>query len=241
MSTAVAKREPTEIIEQVVAKGDLKELTPAQRTDYYRAVCESIGLNPLTKPFEYITLNNKLTLYARKDATDQLRKLHSVSVQIVSRDRIDDVYAVTARATDATGRTDESIGAVSIGTLKGDALCNALMKAETKAKRRVTLSICGLGMLDEAELETMPPMVALPEPPEAIRNVKPEGAQPTYSKGTQEIMKLINGLQWGADKVRQWMEAEFNYLIETDDLARFFDAMQTTEQRKIFAALREAK
>jgi hypothetical protein len=29
------------------------------------------------------------------------------------------------------------------------------MKCETKAKRRVTLSICGLGMLDETELETI--------------------------------------------------------------------------------------
>ena len=28
------------------------------------------------------------------------------------------------------------------------------MKCETKAKRRVTLSICGLGMLDETEVET---------------------------------------------------------------------------------------
>ena len=30
------------------------------------------------------------------------------------------------------------------------------MKAETKAKRRVTLSIAGLGWLDETELETIP-------------------------------------------------------------------------------------
>jgi hypothetical protein len=30
------------------------------------------------------------------------------------------------------------------------------MGAETKAKRRVTLSLCGLGMLDESETDTMP-------------------------------------------------------------------------------------
>lgn len=55
-------------------------------------------------------------------------------------------------------------GAVAIASLKGDGLANALMKAETKAKRRLTLSMCGLGMLDETELETIPskalPMVA---------------------------------------------------------------------------------
>jgi hypothetical protein len=36
------------------------------------------------------------------------------------------------------------------------------MKAETKAKRRVTLSICGLGMLDESEVESLPPEVLAP-------------------------------------------------------------------------------
>ena len=40
--------------------------------------------------------------------------------------------------------------------MNGEALANAYMKAETKAKRRVTLSICGLGMLDETEVETIP-------------------------------------------------------------------------------------
>lgn len=38
----------------------------------------------------------------------------------------------------------------------GDALANALMKAGTKSKRRVTLSIAALGWLDETEVETIP-------------------------------------------------------------------------------------
>jgi hypothetical protein len=67
-----------------------------------------------------------------------------------------DIYIVTARAKDRTGREDESTGAVPLGNLKGDALANALMNAETKSKRRVTLSIAGLGWLDETELETIP-------------------------------------------------------------------------------------
>src|SRR5260370_32382559 len=68
----------------------------------------------------------------------------------------EDVYIVRARATMPDGRTDESLGAVSLAGLEGEALANALMKAETKAKRRVALSICGLGMLDETEVETLP-------------------------------------------------------------------------------------
>lgn len=210
MSTAVAKREPAEIIEQVIAKGNLSELTPAQRSDYYKAVCESIGLNPLTRPFEYITLSGKLTLYARKDATDQLRKLQGVSVVIVSREHIGDVYAVTARATTPQGRTDESIGAVSIGALKGDALCNAIMKAETKAKRRVTLSICGLGMLDETEVETIPQAVRVAEPePDPVRSVKLDGAQPQPTTPGEILRDLNRQLGFDDAALLKWLKHKF--------------------------------
>jgi hypothetical protein len=159
MATQLAKTTtdtPAALLEKVVVGGDLGKLSPAERMNYYKSVCESVGLNPLTRPFDYLVLQGKTTLYARKDATDQLRSLKQVSVQITGRERVEDVYVVTARATTTDGRTDESTGAVTIGSLKGDALANALMKAETKAKRRVTLSICGLGWLDETEIETIP-------------------------------------------------------------------------------------
>lgn len=144
------------VLESVVIDGNLEALSAEGRVAYYRQVCESLGLNPFTKPFDYIRLNGKLTLYARRDATDQLRALRDVSVEIVSRERADDIYIVKARATTKDGRTDESIGAVSVMGLKGEPLANAYMKCETKAKRRVTLSIVGLGWLDENEVETVP-------------------------------------------------------------------------------------
>jgi hypothetical protein len=81
--------------------------------------------------------------------------LHGVSVRIVSRERVDDLYLVQSEASDKTGRTDTSLGVVSIAGLRGEALANQIMKCETKAKRRVTLSICGLGMLDETEVESV--------------------------------------------------------------------------------------
>ena len=148
--------------EQVVVGGDLSKLSASQRVAYYQGVCKSLGLNPLTKPFSYITLNGRLTLYATRDATDQLRRLNNVSCRITAREFRDDVYIVTAQGYTAEGRADESTGVVTIGSLKGDALCNALMKAETKAKRRVTLSIVGLGWLDETETETVPDAKAAP-------------------------------------------------------------------------------
>lgn len=178
--SALTTTSPANVIEQVIAKGDLAKLSPEERVTYYVRTCESLGLNPMTKPLAYLELDGKLVLYATRDATDQLRKINGVSVQITNRERMDDVYIVTARATTPDGRTDESTGAVSLVKadgewqsnertgkrffksngrmipLTGDAFANALMKAETKAKRRVALSICGLGILDETETDSIP-------------------------------------------------------------------------------------
>lgn len=144
------------IIEQVVVMGDLSKLNPEQRVLYYKQVCESAGLNPFTRPFDYIQLNGKLTLYAKKDCTEQLRKLNGISIEKLEGQVVDDLYIVKATAKTKDGRMDQSTGAVTIGNLKGDAKANAIMKAETKAKRRVTLSISGMGFCDESEIETIP-------------------------------------------------------------------------------------
>lgn len=144
-----------DVMEKVLLTGDLGSLTPPQRLSYYESVCRALKLNPLTKPFEYIVLNGKLTLYARKDCTEQLRRTYGISVHILARETQDSVITVTAQAKMPNGRQDESVGAVFLPSA-GEARANAIMKAETKAKRRVTLSICGLGMFDESEIESIP-------------------------------------------------------------------------------------
>jgi len=143
-------------IEQVMIAGDLAKLSPEQRVQYYNRVCESLGLNPYTQPFAYIVLNSKLQLYARKDATEQLRRIHGMSITRLDGQVVDDLYIVTASAMTRDGRTDQATGAVSIAGLKGEPKANAIMKAETKAKRRVTLSISGLGWADESETDSIP-------------------------------------------------------------------------------------
>lgn len=150
--------QPSELgkIEQVLMKGDLAALNEPQRLSYYKQVCESLGLNILTRPLDYIQLNGKLTLYATKGCAEQLRRIHKVSIKVVGREVLEGIYVVTAQASLPDGRVDESTGAVPIDNLKGEARANAYLKCETKAKRRVTLSICGLNMLDETEVESIP-------------------------------------------------------------------------------------
>ena len=152
----MVRQDQASTLEKVLIEGDLGKLTAEQRLEYYQMVCKSLGVNPLTKPFSYITLNNRLVLYTNRDAAEQLRKLNGVSITGLEHELMDDLYIVTAQAKDDAGRTDTSTGVVNLAGLKGDNLANALMKAETKAKRRVTLSICGLGWLDETEVESIP-------------------------------------------------------------------------------------
>lgn len=144
-----------QLLESVLLDGDLSKLSAEQRVTYYRRVCESIGLNPLTKPFDYIRLNNKLTLYAKKDATDQLRNIHGVSVIDVDVTETDTQFIVKVKGHNKDGRADVEIGVVNKTDMQGNT-ANAQMKAVTKAKRRLTLSLCGLGWLDETEIQSIP-------------------------------------------------------------------------------------
>lgn len=151
----VMNQQNLDLLEQVVVNGDLARLTPNQRLDYYRQVCQSMGLNPLSKPFDYINLKGKLTLYAKKDATDQLRKIHGVSIDDVDIQETQNGFRVKVKGHDRNGRSDVEIGCVAKNDMGGN-IQNAEMKAVTKAKRRLTLSLCGLGWLDETEVETIP-------------------------------------------------------------------------------------
>jgi hypothetical protein len=146
-----------ELLEKIILGNDLSGLTPIQKVEYVKNICQTIGLNPVTKPIQLMKFQNKEVPYFTKDASEQLRKNNRVSISNIETKVHDGgLYVVTAYATTPDGRQDCSTGAIVISGLKGDALANALMKAETKAKRRVTLSICGLGFIDELEVDSLP-------------------------------------------------------------------------------------
>lgn len=171
-------------LERVIAVGDLSKLTKEERFAYYLNVCSSIGLNPVTQPFKYMKLNGQLRLYATKDATDQLRRLHNISTRFDKPDKQGDVMYVKAHAKMPSGRTDEDVGAVAVGNSRGEALANLLMKCHTKAKRRATLGICGLGdFSDETEVETIPGA-------QAVDMTEAQGQAPTTA-GFPEIPQPI--------------------------------------------------
>ena len=190
----------SEKAESAIIEGDLKTLSPGERVAYYNRVCDAIGLLPTTRPFGYIVLNGKLTLYALRGCTDQLRKLHQVSIRIDSITAADGVITAQVSGTDKTGRTDTEIGVVPIGKAQGEELANAMMKALTKAKRRLTLSLCGLGMLDESEVVSITGAQAFP--PLAIESKPIEVPEPNNDPiATETLRRLQAAIKAVAEKL----------------------------------------
>ena len=145
-----------EILSKVLLKGDLSGLNDSQKFEYAMGFARSVGLNPSTMPFKILKLQGKEVLYADKGLAEQLRSARNLSFEKPEyTSMVGEILSCTIAITDGI-RTDYEEGAVSIAGLKGEALANARMKALTKAKRRATLSFCGLGMLDESEISSIP-------------------------------------------------------------------------------------
>lgn len=175
-----------------ILNGDISNLDTRGRNQFLWRLAKGLGLNPLTKPFDLIVLNNKLTVYANRTASDQLAHKHGISVEVlydgplvIGSETRDDVYCVKMKLTDKEGRTEFSVGCVGIARLQGEALGNAIMKCFTKCKRRGVLAMRGLGFLDELEVASIASVAeerGLPGPrrivPPADASASPQQAAP---------------------------------------------------------------
>ncbi len=140
-------------IASLAARGDLSGLGPADRARLYVQVCEALGLNPHAQPFAFLRLGGKEVLYATRGATDQLAAIHRLTREIVDGPRVIELAGVklvfaVCKVSHPNGRVETSVATVALADP-----VNALMRVETKAKRRATLSILGLAILDETEAD----------------------------------------------------------------------------------------
>ena len=150
----------SKLAESLVMRGDISGLTAPQRVQYYLHTCAELGLNPNAQPFAFLKLNGKEVMYPTRGATDQLARIHQVNREIIDGPKVIDLagtkllYAV-CRASLPSGRIETSTAAVPIPS-GAEPVANAVMKVETKARRRATLAILGLALTDESEMDTIP-------------------------------------------------------------------------------------
>ena len=154
-----------ELFDKFILSGDVSGYSEAEKVGVLLTLCDKYDFDPIQRPFDVIRLpDGRAIIYANKTAAAIVSVRECVSLKIVDRTFVGDSYVVTVTATNNKGRSVDDDGVVALaGTRKdgtsyrltGDMLTNKMMHATTKAKRRATLSIGGLGFLSDAEAESM--------------------------------------------------------------------------------------
>lgn len=214
------QQKESKITEALILKGDLSGLASDDKVTYYKGYCERLGLDPFTKPFDILRLNDRDVLYLTRAGAQQLNKLHGVSHAITNRELMQEagIFQVVARATLPDGRFTESMSAVSVANLKGEAYCNALMKAETKAKRRATLDLLGLGILSEEEAVTIEGAQKVPviEAEEVAAEV--QSVSTVFDPAV--IIDMVNNCQTVSDLNKLYLDHQV--VVEANNLREVF-------------------
>lgn len=228
MPTELATKSEANIMSTLILKGDIGKLSENERVEYYKSLCTRLNLDWLTRPFDYLVLKGKQVLYLNKGGAEQLNRVHDVSISITNTERIDDVYIVTARASlpgdndRPLGRFADSTGAVSVTGLRGDDLANCYMKAETKAKRRATISLLGLAMLDETEVHSVPgaeirqAVMPTDAPFDAATEAQVVAAEVSRTD-IDELLEFSRAHGWVDLKVKNWIFERFGKAGVTKD------------------------
>lgn len=149
--------EANRAMQRMAARGqDTKGLNPAEKENILAGLARALGLNPLSNPVRFLPMQGGEVLYVTRQGTDQiaarlrLRRETTAGPEIRKHGAHEMVFC-QVRVTAPDGRSE-----MATATLPLKDITNDLMKCETKAKRRATLSLAGLGLLSEDETETIP-------------------------------------------------------------------------------------
>jgi hypothetical protein len=147
--------ERNKMLTDIIIDGDVSKMNREQKAKYVLDICNVTGLNPATQPFNFMLLKGKEVMYMNKQGAEELRQIHKISITNVEHNISDGIVIVKVTGHGADGREDTSIAVLPLPANKSEDYCNAIMKCETKAKRRFTLSICGLNILDQDTIQSI--------------------------------------------------------------------------------------
>ena len=136
---------------------DLESMNEEQRQEYVKNVCEHMGVPSELNLVMLTYLDEqdgprRLVAYAKRGATEIIRNNRSINVTDLTSKEIGGSIVFTATGKDSTGRQEMSTGSRYIKDLVGRELDDAIMTAQTRATRRMTLQFVGAGVLDESEV-----------------------------------------------------------------------------------------
>src|SRR5271157_476349 len=140
---------------------NLDGLTEAQKVQYLADFSEHLGLPPDLGALDLIWMDDdnksglrKLVVYCRKGTADLLRGIHGIEIQSIEQLVVPGCVTFKATGKNSTGRQEIAIGSHDTEGLKGGRLASAVMTAQSRSLRRLTLQFVGGGLLDESEVST---------------------------------------------------------------------------------------
>lgn len=162
---------------------DLEHLDKDQKAKYYSNACEFLGIPANLNLLAFINMvvgdsGRHEVLYAKKGATDLIRQNRGISTTSLEalKDLIPGQVCFIAVGKElTTGREERAVGTADIEGLRGKDLSDAIMIAQTRATRRMTLQFVGGGILDESEIPSNKTALVNSSPLDAIT------AQPVVS------------------------------------------------------------
>jgi hypothetical protein len=167
---------------------DLDSLSEDQKQQYYLSACEYLGLPPELNVLSFKLMDmgdgaRRLVLYAKKGATDIIRKNLGISVTGLKKEPGAGEVTWIATGQNKEGRTEMSSGTKSLEGLRGKMLEDAIAWAQTKALRRMTLQFAGGGILDESEIESSSATANINQAPNLAQAAAQPIAQPNAAPG----------------------------------------------------------
>jgi hypothetical protein len=137
---------------------DLDRLSKEELQQYYLDACAFHGVPPELNVLAFTYMDSgdgarRRVLYAKKGATDIIRERLGISVADLRKEIFNGTLTYTCFGKNKDGRFEIAVGASYIDGLIGRALEVAIMVAQTRAIRRMTLQFAGAGLIDETELQ----------------------------------------------------------------------------------------
>jgi len=206
---AISKRKVNKIIEKINSKnGDLSILNENERMIYYNYMCDKIGLDPATRPFDFINLDGKIILYATKSCSDQLRLKHEISTESIEVYFHNNIVYCKATIVDKNGRKECAIGSEFLEPDKKLNAADKIMKAETKAKRRATLSMFAISVLDETEIYSIQNQSISynNQTSQQTNNISNQTTQTNYTKQELNKVQSVNNREDSLEKFKDISE-----------------------------------
>jgi hypothetical protein len=143
--------------------GSVSHFDKSQKQALLSKLCITLGLNEELQPFRiYQNIRGEEYIYATKECCAQLRHREHINIMEVGEPIFsNNTISVRVKGNNKHGRESWEIG--SVGTtesMTSAEIAHGVMTAVTKAKRRLTLCLSGLGVLADVELEDMAQVVS---------------------------------------------------------------------------------